>query len=175
MTTCSGGFVSQKKYVVRLDEKERDELQALVDRGRVAGYKLKNANVLLRADVDGPAMTDPEISDAVGVHLMTVRNVRERFVERGLQGALERKKQDRPSRERMLDGKGEARLLAIACGSPPAGRARWTMHLLADRLVELKIVDSISYRTVGRTLKKMNSSPTSESAGLFHRRPTRSS
>jgi transposase len=143
-----------KRYVVRLTDGERDELRRLVSKGRGAAYKIRHANILLLADVDGPGWTDARIAQAVGVHPFTVRNVRQRLVERGLEGALARKEQQRPSRERLLDGKKEAELIALACSAPPEGRTRWTLHLLADRLVELEVVDSISHETVRQTLKK---------------------
>src|SRR5204862_6425854 len=103
---------------------------------------------------EGPAWTDDRIAEAVAVHRRTVEHVRQRFVEQGLEAALVRKKQDRPSRERKLDGAGEARLITLACSKPPLGRAAWTLRLLADRLVELQIVASISTETVRQVLKK---------------------
>jgi len=103
---------------------------------------------------DGPAWPDTQISEALSVHPNTVAGIRERFVEQGLAAALNRKKQDRPSRLPKLDGRAEARLLAERCGPPPQGRKRWTLQLLADRLVALHVVDEISYETVRRTLKK---------------------
>jgi len=143
-----------KRYVVRLTDEERGELRRLVSKGRAAAHRIRRANILLLADADGPGWTDARIAEAVGVHPFTVRNVRQRLVERGLEGALARKKQERPSRERLLDGKGEAELIALACSAPPEGRARWTLHLLADKLVELEVVESISHETVRQTLKK---------------------
>jgi transposase len=144
----------RKKYIVRLTDAERDQLRQMVSKGRAAAYKIRHANVLLLADADGPGWTDAQIAEAVGLHPFTVRNVRKRLVERGLEGALARKKQERPSRERVLDGEKEARLIALACSTPPEGRTRWTLHLLADRLVELRVVESISHETVRQTLKK---------------------
>ena len=143
-----------KRYVVRLTDREREELRRLVSKGRGAAYKIRHANILLLADADGPGWTDARIAEAVGVHSFTVRNVRQRLVQRGLEGALARKEQQRPSRQRLLDGKKEAQLIALACGAPPEGRTRWTLHLLADRLVELEVVESISHETVRQTLKK---------------------
>ena len=154
-----------KKYIVRLSGEERDWLQAFVSKGKAAAYKIKHANILLKADADGPGWTDKRIAEAFGCHVGTVANVRQRFVTQGLQRSLERKKQCRPSRRRKLDGEKEARLIAIACSEPPEGRARWTLQMLADELVRLQVVDSISDQTVRRTLKKTNFSLTGRSAG----------
>ena len=143
-----------KKYIVRLTDQERQELKELVSKGRAAAYKIRHANILLLADADGPGWSDERIAEAASVHPCTVANVRMRLVERGLEGALARKEQQRPSRERLLDGKKEAELIALACSAPPEGRTRWTLHLLADRLVELEVVESISHETVRQTLKK---------------------
>ena len=149
-----------KKYIVRLTAEERKYLKEFVSKGKRSAYKIKHANILLKADADGPGWSDEAIADAFMVNSNTVRNVRQRFVERGLEAALARKKQRSPSRNRILDGEKEARLLAIGCSEPPKGRARWTLELLADEMVRLKIVDSISYETVRRTLKKTKPSPT---------------
>lgn len=147
-----------KRYIVRLSESERSELEALVSKGKVAARKRKHAQVLLKAD-EGPAgagWTDERIVEHVEMHRNTVAGIRKRFVEEGMISALNRNKQIRLSRERVLDGEAEARLIAISCGAAPAGRTRWTLRLLADRLVELDIVDSISHETVRQTLKKTN-------------------
>jgi transposase len=143
-----------KKYVVRLTEEERGTLKALVSKGKTQAYRIRHATILLTVDADGPNWTDEEAAEAAGCNPKTVRNVRQRFVERGLDAAIERKKQESPSRQRKLDGAQEARLIAESCSKAPEGRARWTLHMLADRLVELKIVESISHETVRRTLKK---------------------
>ena len=154
-----------KKYVVRLKQEEREWLQALVSKGKAAAYKIKHANILLKADADGPCWEDKPIAQAFGCNVSTVENVRCRCVLEGLEAALGRKKQARLSHERKLDGEGEARLIAVACGEPPQGRDRWTLQMLADELVVLKVVDSISGQTVRRTLKKTNFSRTDKSAG----------
>jgi transposase len=154
-----------KKYIVRLTEAERERLRALTRRGKAAAYKIKHANILLNANADGSAWTDKRIAEAVGCHVRTVENVRRRCVLEGLEAALERKEQARPRRERKLDGEGEARLIALACSEPPEGRDRWTLQLLAEGLVRLKVVDSICAQTVRRTLKKTSSNPTASSAG----------
>ncbi len=145
-----------KRYVVQLELEERACLERLVSVGKRAAAKLTHARVLLQADQSaaGPGWTDARIAEGLGVTTRTVENIRRRFVEQGLQAALERKKQCRPSRERLLDGAQEAKLTALCCSKAPNGRRRWTLQLLADRLVELNIVDSISYETVRRTLKK---------------------
>ena len=154
-----------RKYVVRLSSEEREALELLVKKGKTQAYRIKHANVMLAVDADGPDWSDEEAAEAFGCHMNTVANVRQRFVEQGLEAALERKKQKSPSRERILDGEKEARLIAVACSAPPDGRSKWTLQLLADKLVALKVVESISDQTVRRTLKKTNSSLTCVSAG----------
>ena len=149
-----------KKYKVTLTAEERNSLQGLIAAKKTAAKKLLHARVLLKADAcsQGPAWTDARIAEALEIDVSTVERIRQRFVELGLDAALQRKKQDRPSRQRTLDGKAEARLLALACSEPPAGRARWTLRLLADKLVELEIVETVCTETIRRTLKKTNSS-----------------
>lgn len=145
----------KKRYIVNLTAAEREVLSQLVARERVSGLKRMRANILLKAD-DG--MTDAEIADDLDVALVTVERVRKRCVERGIEACLDRKPQDNPSRPRKLDGVSEAHLVRLACSDPPTGRARWTLSLLAGRLVELKIFDSVSKSTVQRGLKKTSSS-----------------
>jgi transposase len=144
-----------KKYIVTLTDEERASLTELVRTGKAAAYKITHARVLLKADASpgGPAWTDGAIADALDVSRATVERLRERFVEEGLDAALVRK-QGRASRERIFDGAAEARLIALACSQPPAGRASWTLRLLADKLVELEVVDSVSHETVRQILKK---------------------
>ena len=137
----------------------------LVTKGKAAAYKIKHANILLKADADGPPWTDKAIANAFCCSVKTVAHTRQRFVEQGLLGALERKPQSRPSRLPILDGEKEARLIALSCSKPPAGRATWTLRLLSERLVALEIVESISYETVRITLKKTNSSRIYANAG----------
>lgn len=146
----------RKVFVVRLPEHEREQLLALAKAGKASALKLMRARVLLKADQQerGPAWTDAEISAALEVSLKTVFNIRRRWVEQGLEAALARKPQDTPSRLRKLDGKAEAKLVATCCGPAPKGRAKWTLRLLANRLTELEVVDSISPETVRQTLKK---------------------
>src|SRR5512142_3176822 len=145
-----------KKYTVTLTAEERRDLHDLIAAGKAAAQKLAHARILLQADAapEGPAWHDDRIAEAVDVSVATVERVRQRFVEQGLEAALGRKPQDRPSRQRKLDGRAEARLIALACSPPPGGRTESTMQLLADKLVELEVVDSVSDETVRRTLKK---------------------
>jgi hypothetical protein len=147
------------KYVVRLEPEERQLLVALVTKGKRAASVLTRARVLLKADAgtDGPGCRDGVIAEAVETSLSSVHRVRQAFVEEGLEAALDRK---RPTgrQYRKLDGDQEARLIAVACSAPPAGRARWTLQLLADKLVELQVVESITAECVRTTLKKTTSS-----------------
>ncbi len=144
-----------KRYVVRLEAEERERLRRMVSVGKAAARKLTRAWILLQADEsgEGPGWTDERIAEGLGVSVRTIEHVRRELVEEGLEAALER---HRPRRvyERRLDGAREAKLVAVCCSNPPDGRKRWTLRLLADRLVELKVVDSISYETVRRTLQK---------------------
>ena len=145
-----------KKYLVTLTPEERHWLSALLSAGKRSALALTRARILLKADQadGGPAWDDARIAQALDCGPRTVERVRQRFVERGPEQALGRKPQDRPSRERKFDGAAEARLIALACSAPPAGRARWTLKLLADRLVELEVFESVSDETVRRVLKK---------------------
>ncbi len=149
-----------KKYIVRLTAKERKELEILVTKGKTQAYRIKHANILLAIDADGPNWPDHQTAKAYKCHENTVRNVRQRFVEQGFEDAFERKKQLSPSRRQIIDGEKEARLLSVACSKPPKGFNKWTMQMLADELVVLKVVGSVSGQTVWRTLKKMNLSLT---------------
>jgi transposase len=149
-----------KKYRVTLTAEERESLAALIAVGKAAAKKLTHARILLKADQTGggPGWIDQRIAEALEVSVATIERVRQRFVEEGLESALVRKKQDRPSRERKLDGAGEARLIALACSTVPKGRVAWTLEMLADKLVELKVVDSICPETVRQVLQKTRSS-----------------
>jgi transposase len=146
----------KKRYIVNLTAAEREALRQLVGRQRVSGLKRVRANILLKAD---EGMTDAEIADELEVGLVTVERVRKRCCERGLESCLNRKPQDNPSRPRKLDGAAEAQLVRLACSEAPQGRARWTLSLLAGKLVELKVFDSVSKSTVQRGLKKTSSNP----------------
>lgn len=149
------------KYEARLSDEERARLRTLVGQGQASARLLTHGRILLKADRGdaGPSWTDAAIAGALDVGLSTVARVRQRYVEEGLEAALARKGPDRVY-ERKLDGAAEARLIALACGAPPEGRARWTLKLLADRLVALEVVESISYEAVRRTLKQTSSSRT---------------
>jgi transposase len=152
--TCSmSGMV--KRYIVNLTRAERESLEQLVKRDRVSGAKRQRASILLKADDD---LTDQEIAEELEVGVRTVARVRQRCVDRGVEASLERKAQDNPSRPRKLDGASEARLVQLACSEAPEGRSRWTLSLLADRLVELKVFESVSTSTIQRGLKKTRSS-----------------
>ncbi len=145
----------KKRYVVKLAAEEREQLETIINRGRETAYRRRHAQVLLLVDegAQGPKLYDKEVAERTGFSRRTVEQIRERFVTDGFTAALERKKRsDRGSRK--LDGEAEARLVSIACSDPPEGRARWTLHLLADQLIELSIVDNVSHETVRQVLKK---------------------
>ncbi len=153
-------MMSTKKYRIRLTTDEQQELNALVSRGRAAAYKQTHARILLMSDEsrsDG-GMKDADITSALGVGQSTVERIRKSCVEEGVESALNRKKQLR-RRQKRLDGEGEARLIAMACGEPPEGSASWTLKLLADQLVECEIVGTISTETVRQALKKNELKP----------------
>lgn len=145
----------KKKYIVTLTESERQTLRTMLSRGKGAARKLMHARILLKADAsaDEPAWSDDQIAEGLEVGRATVERVRRQFVEEGLEAALERRKPCRQY-ERVLDGDGEAHLIALACQKVPEGRVRWTLRLLADRMVQLEYVERVSYQTVRRTLKK---------------------
>jgi hypothetical protein len=151
-----GGLEMNKKYVVTLEADERRQLRDLVHVGRAAAYKRRHAEVLLKADAGplGPAWTDERMAEAFGVSVRSIGYLRERFVTEGLEAAMGRRQRSRPPVEAKLDGRQEARLVALSCSAVPEGHRRWTLRLLADRLVQLKVVDSISHETVRQTLKK---------------------
>ena len=150
----------REKFIVRLTEEERNQLKGIVTKGKTAAYRIKHANILLAADVAGPAWEDEAIAQAFSVHVGTVGSIRKKFVEQGLEAALGRKRQAYPSHKPTFDGEGEARLIALSCSQPPEGCSQWTLRLLADKAVELEIVEKVSYETVRQTLKKTNSSRT---------------
>jgi transposase len=146
------------KYVVRLSDEERSELEKLISSGSSPARKLNHARILLKADADGPNWSNEKIEEALDISKSTIDRVRATFVEFGLEVALNRK---RPYKTlpRKLDGTQEAHLLALTCSPVPEGYDRWTLRLLADKMVELQHVDSLSYETVRRTLKKTKSNP----------------
>ena len=145
-----------KKYIVRLTDQEREALETLTKKGKTQAHRIKHAHILLAVNADGPNWPDHHVAKAYKCHQNTVRNVRQRFVEQGLEAALERKKQSLRSYQRIIDGDVEARLITIACSTPPEGYAKWTMQMLADELVALHVVESVSSQTVWRALKKTN-------------------
>jgi len=144
----------QKKYVVRLTDEERSLLQQVVKKLKGSGQKVRRAQILLKADANGPQWTDQQIAEAFSCRTQTVEGLRQRLVERGFQEALDGAKRAQPPTPKLLDGEQEARLIATRLGPPPKGYANWTLRLLARRVVELEIVDSVSHETVRRTLKK---------------------
>jgi transposase len=150
----------KKKYIVELTKEERQALQQLVSAGKASARKLTHARILLKADSSpgGPNWQDSRISQALDVGTATIERVRKRFVEEGLELALNNRKPNRQYK-RKLDGDGEAHLIALVCSQAPEGYQRWTLQLLADRMVELDYVDRLSYETVRRTLKKTSLSP----------------
>jgi len=145
-----------KKYVVELTSEERKQLTAMIKRGKTAGYKIRHAQLLLKIDQGkhGPGWSDGKAAEAFAAHITSIERLRKRFVEEGLEAALER--HNRKNYTHKLDGDAEAHLIAIACSEPPEGRSEWSLRLLADKLVELNVVDSVSHTTVNRTLKKTN-------------------
>jgi transposase len=145
----------KKRYVVKLTLDERTRLEGLIKRGREAAYRRRHAEVLLLVDEGqhGPKLIDRVVAERTGFARRTVEQIRERCVTEGLDLALERKKRSR-DRSQRLDGEGEARLVSLACSDAPAGHARWTLHLLKDKLVELEVVESISHECVRQVLKK---------------------
>ncbi len=143
-----------KKYVVRLTDEERTVCQLIVKKLKGSSEKVRRARILLKADADGPAWSDARIAEAFDCRRQTVERLRERLVTEGFQQALERKSRAEPPTVRKLDGEAEAKLIAMRLGKPPAGYGQWTLRLLAEELVALEVVDSISHETVRRTLKK---------------------
>lgn len=145
----------QKKYIVRLSKEERNTLREIVKKFKGSSQKVRRAQILLKADADGPAWSDSRIAEAFGCRRQTVEMIRQRLVETGFQEALDGKKRADPPTPKLLDGEQEAKIIATRLGPPPKGYANWTLRLLACKVVELQIVDAISYETVRRTLKKM--------------------
>lgn len=143
-----------KKYIVRLTDQERAELAAVIKRLKGTSEKVRRAQILLKADAGGPDWTDHRIADAFGCRRQTVEKIRQRLVERGFRETLDGLKRELPPVEKLLGGEQEARIIATRLGSPPPGYANWSLRLLARKVVELGIVESVSYETVRRTLKK---------------------
>lgn len=145
------------KYIVVLNEEQRQHLEKITSSGKVSARQMKRAQILLKSDLQ-TNWSYEQIMEAFDVSAVTVATVRRAFVEQGLEATLQRKKPDREY-EHILDGEGEAHLIALACSEPPAGRAKWSLRLLQDRFVKLGHADNISYETLRRVLKKTNSSP----------------
>jgi hypothetical protein len=164
--------VSKKRYVVELGTDERKWLEELIRKGKSPAKKQLKARILLQADESplGPKWSDPQISEALGTYPIMCARVRRQFAQAGVDPALNRKQRATPPVPRIFDGEKEARLIALACSRPPEGRAKWTLRLLEAKVVELNIVDHASDNTIGRILKKMNSSLTSRSNGSSRRK-----
>jgi Homeodomain-like domain len=165
---------SVKTYVVRLSGKERRQLETLIRKGKSPARRLLKARILLKADVSeaGEGWSDSRIIEALDASPSMVYRVRKQLVEEGLEAVLSRKQRVMPAVARIFDGEKEAKLIALACSKPPKGRARWTLRLLENKVVELGIVDRASDSTIGRTLKKTLSSPIAANTGSFRRRLT---
>jgi transposase len=143
-----------KKFIVRLSDEERAVCQEVIKKLKGSSQKVRRAQILLKADADGPGWIDSRIAEAFNCRVQTIENLRKRLVTEGFELALGGKKRQEPARAPRLDGEGEAKLIAMRLGKPPAGYGHWTLHLLADELVSLEVVDSISHETVRKVLKK---------------------
>jgi hypothetical protein len=156
-----------KKYIVKLDEAERERLNALIQKGKGPARQVLKARILLKADASeaGEAWSDGRIADALDTSVDTIARTRQQLVENGIEAALTHKHSPRSARQRIFDGATEAKLIALACSPPPKGRKRWTLTLLETAVVELNIVERASDNTIGRTLKKTRSSRTCRSNG----------
>ncbi len=165
---------SVKRYVVRLGCEERDQLEALIRKGKSPAQRLMKARILLKADVSeaGEGWSDSRIIKALETSPSMVYRVRKQLVEEGFEAVLRRRERATPAVARIFDGEKEAKLIALACSKPPKGRARWTLRLLENKVVELKIAERASDSTIGRVLKKTLSSPIADSAGSSRPRPT---
>jgi len=154
-----------KTYRVDLTDEERKQLEDLVRKGKGPAYRIRHAYILLNSDINKLNKSDQEIADYLHCHLQTVYNIRKRFVEEGLETALERKQRETPPTPNILDGEKEAKLITLACSKPPDGRGCWTLRLLSDKLIQLEIVETISPNTVGRALKKRVKTASSKMLG----------
>ena len=144
----------EKKYIVRLTDEERKVLREVVKKLKGTSQKVRRAQVLLKADADGPNWTDKKIAEALSCRTKTVENIRQRLVTEGFEITLNGKQREAPPRQKVLDGEQEAKVIALRLGEPPKGFANWSLRLLADQVVELGIVESVSHETVRKTLKK---------------------
>jgi transposase len=147
----------KKKYIVALTNFEREDLEQLTKKGKIAAYKMNHVRILLLADINqkGGGWSDLQISESLNVGHATIERVRQRFVESGIESALTRKKQQN-RRAKIIDGEKEAYLIAIACSETPKGKAKWTLQMLADKMIELEYVETVSPETIRKTLKKTN-------------------
>ena len=147
----------KKKYIVDLTNSEKEELEQLTNKGKIAAYKMNHARILLLADINqqGGGWTDIQISEALNIGQATIERVRKRFVEEGMESAIGRREQ-KNRRSKIIDGEKEAYLIAIACSETPTGQAKWTLQMLSDKMVELQYVEKVSRETIRKTLKKMN-------------------
>lgn len=165
--------ISVKKYIVKLSEAERTHLRALINKGKSPAKRLLKARILLKADASehGDGWSDGQIIKALDTNMSMVTRVRQQFVEEGLEAVLSRKQRATPAITPIFDGEKEARLTALACSAPPQGRARWTLRLLEDKVVEFGIVERASDNTIGRVLKKTRCNLTARNSGSSRRRP----
>lgn len=144
----------EKKYIVRLTDNEREILMSIIKKLKGSSQKVRRAHVLLKADADGPNWTDKQIAEAFSCRTKTVENIRQKFVTEGFEATLNRQKPAHPPRKKCLDGEQEAKVIALRLGEPPKGYANWSLRLLAEKVVELNIVESVSHETLRKTLKK---------------------
>ncbi|WP_166827278.1 helix-turn-helix domain-containing protein [Thalassoroseus pseudoceratinae] len=147
--------MSEKKYIVRLTDSERKVCSEVISKLKGTSQKVRRAQILLKADADGPAWTDARIAEAYACRTKTVENLRQRFVESGFEQTLDRKQSPTAGAKKLLDGNEEAKIIAMRLGSPPDGYGQWTLRLLARKVVELEIVEKVSHETVRQTLKKI--------------------
>jgi hypothetical protein len=154
MAVTKEGSAMQKKYIVRLTDSERATLTEVVKKLKGSSQKVRRAQILLKADVNGPAWTDAKIAESIGCRTKTVENVRERLVTMGFEVTLNGKAREQPPRPNRLNGEQEAKVIAMRLGPPPKGFANWSLRLLAEQVVELEIVESISHETIRQALKK---------------------
>ena len=147
----------KKKYIVSLTSSERDDLEQLTKKGKIAAYKMNHARILLKADInqEGGGWIDRKISESLDIGHATIERVRQRFVEEGIEAALNRREQKK-RRQKIIDGEKEAYLIAIACSETPTGKGNWTLQMLADKMVELNYVEQVSTETIRQSLKKTN-------------------
>jgi transposase len=173
----AGKEIAVKKYVVRLSDEEREQLNGLIHKGKHRAGLLVKARILLKTDSSeaGEGWSDSRTAEALDVSVGTVARTRQQLVEEGFEAVLMRKHSPASARQRIFDGAAEAKLIALACSKPPKGRKRWTLQLLEEQVVALKIVERASDNTIGRTLKKIRSNPTCNGNGSSRRMPTQPS